>query len=259
MIQREIINKRTGEKLIMFEDGDFENVKPTKHYGDSFVVKQMVLRGVPPEEMNGEAKPSEKSKSIFIEAVKQWNEMLKGFKGTQLPPNLIKVLDTYKKSEQEALLKGIILTPDILMAFLVKAEESGYTLSQYSSEFTQKGVDTSKMPLAYEVKNGEVKIFGKTELSDGQLKQAIEHRKVKIGKILDRENNWHCLFTTFKSLRGEETWLSEKQPHYHYLSSGFGLERTYLIEQLKSEQYKLGNLPHIKLEEYGNQPDKQNG
>lgn len=64
-----------------------------------------------------------------------------------------------------------------------------------------------------------------------------------------------AFFATYKSFRGEETWLGEKQPHYHYISSGFGIERKEVVKQLKSKKYKLGNLPHIKLEEYGNQPE----
>jgi hypothetical protein len=65
MIQREIINKRTGEKLIIFEDGDFEYEKPVKHYGDGFIVKQMVLRGIPNEELNGDQKPTEKANKFL--------------------------------------------------------------------------------------------------------------------------------------------------------------------------------------------------
>lgn len=66
MITREIVNKNTGEKLIIFEEGDFEFEKPVKHYGDSFIVKQMVLRGVPNDELNGGKEPSEQSKKIFF-------------------------------------------------------------------------------------------------------------------------------------------------------------------------------------------------
>lgn len=256
MIQREIINKKSGEKLIVFEDGDFVYEKPVKHYGDVFIVKQMVLRGIPNEELNGDKKPSEKSRQIFIEATIHWQKMLQQFKVVEVPNGFLKLFGTNKKAEQENLLKGQILTPDILMGLLIKAEEQGYTLSQYSSEFSQKGVDLSKMPFAYQVKeNGEIQTFGEAKLSDGQLKQAIEHRKVKVAKILDKGDEWHCFFTTFKSLRGEETWLGEKQPHYHYISSAFDIDRSEVVKQMKSEKYKLGNLPHIKLEDYGNQPE----
>lgn len=256
MIKREITNKQTGEKLIIFEDDDFEYEKPVKHYGDDFIVKQMVLNGIPNEELNGSKKPTEKSKSIFRRAVLHWQELLQEYKTVKVPDGLLELFGTNKKGDQEKLLKGVVLTPDNLMGLLIKAEEKGYTLSQYSSVFTQKGVDLSKMPFAYRVKvNGEVQVFGKTELSNGQLRQAIENRKGKIAKILDKGNEWHCFFTTFKSLRGEETWRGDKQPHYHYISNAFGIDREEIVKQIKSEKYALGNLPHIKLEGYGNQSD----
>ncbi|MHA8104971.1 hypothetical protein [Aquirufa nivalisilvae] len=55
-------------------------------------------------------------------------------------------------------------------------------------------------------------------------------------------------------MRGEETWLGEKQPHFHYISSAFGIDGAEVIRQIKSKKYMLGNLPHIKLEDFGNQP-----
>ena len=255
MIQREIINKNTGEKLIMFEDVDFEFEKPVKHYCDDFIVKQMLLNGIPDKELNGHQKPTKKSEQIFIKANLDWQEMLFYFKTIDIPNGFLKLFGTTKSAVQENLLKGQILTPDILMGLLIKAEELGYTLSQYSSEYSQKGIDLSKMPFAYKLKkNGEVETFGNTEFSVGQLKQAIEHRKVKVAKILDKGDEWHCFFVTFKSLRGEENWLEEKQPHYHYISNTFGIKRAEVVNQIKSEKYNLGNLPHIKLEKYGTQP-----
>ena len=44
----------------MFEDGDFGIKKPVNHYGDGFIVKQMVLRGIPNKELNGDKKQTEK-------------------------------------------------------------------------------------------------------------------------------------------------------------------------------------------------------
>ncbi len=257
MIRREVVNTKTGEKLIMFEEGDFENVNPVKHYGDSFIVKGMILRGVPNEELNGTKEPSIISKQKFVEAASHWEEMMANFRKIDVPKGLIALLSATKKSEQEKLLKGVALSPDILMAFLIVAyEKFGFTLSQYTSEHPQKGLDTSKMPLAYNVEEGgDVKVYGTTDLSAEQLKQAVEHRKVKIAKILDNGNQWHCFFTTFKSLRGEETWQGKGQPHYHYISNFFGIDRKTVVKQIKSEKYNLGNLPHIKLEDYGTQPE----
>jgi hypothetical protein len=258
MRHREVIKKKTGERIVMFEDSDFEYENPVKHYADYFIVSRMILRGVPNEELIGQGNKSENSRQIFQEAASDWEEMLYKYKSIKVPENLIQLFDSNKKSEQEALLKEVALTPELLMGLLIKAEEIGYTLSQYTSEYSQKGLDLSKMPFAFEVKeDGEVEVFGKTELSVGQMKQALKHRNIKIAKILDKGDNWHCFFATYKSLYGDETWQGENQPHFHYISSSYGLDRAEVVAQIKSEKYKLGKSLHVKLEKYGNQPDKR--
>lgn len=251
-----IFNKKTGEAMFRFSDKDIVSVDPIKYYGDFFIVKQMILRGVPDDELNGKTAPSEKSKEIFIESTKLWLEKLNQIRSVEIPEDLIKLLSTTKKADQEKLLKDIELTPDLIAAFIFEAcENHGYKFSQYKNEIPQKGLDISKLPLAYEVKeDGEVKIAGSTELSDGQLKQAMEHKKVTIGKFLEKDDDWHCFFTNYKSLRGEESWLGKNQPHFHYISSGFGLSKEQVIKELKSKKYKLKNM-HVTLKEYGNQPE----
>lgn len=245
----EVIDKRTGERLNIFRDTDFEFGKATKHYRDTFIVQYMAFFGVPNDELTGGKTPSARSKKIFIDAVNLWKETLARYKQVNVPENLVKVLSTSKKKDQVALLKGQVLTPDILMGLLIKAEEMGYTLSQFRSECPQKGLDISKMPYACEIKkDGSLKIYGKTDLTNGQLKQAIEHRKVTVAKILDFGQVWHCLFATYNSIDGKEVWLGKEQAHYHYISSSFGIARTEVIKQIKSVTYKLGNLPHIRFE-----------
>lgn len=256
MVQKEFINKKTGERILAFEDSDFEFEKPVKHYSDFFIYRHMVVNGVPEEDLRSGKNPSETSKAIFIEGAKEWQEMFKDYQTVSLSENLVKLLDSKKKAEQGTLLEGEVITPDVLMALIIKADEAGYLLSQYTSEFLPNGIDPSQLPLAFTIEeNGEVKKYGKTKLSDAQLKQVIEHRKVKVAKFLDRGDEWHCFFVTYTSLNGQETWLGEKQPHFHYISNAFGIPREKVVEQLKSKKYKLGNPPHITLKEYGRQPD----
>jgi hypothetical protein len=143
------------------------------------------------------------------------------------------------------------------MGFLLKAGDNGYTLSQYSSEFQASDVDKEKMPYAYMLnENGEIQKFGKTELTDRQLKQALEQRSVKIAKIIEKDGEWHCFFITFNSIDGKENWR-DGQPHFHYISNFFGIKKEDVIEQIKSKKYKLGNLPHIALTDYGVQPNQK--
>ncbi|NDV43111.1 30S ribosomal protein THX [Flagellimonas sediminis] len=252
-----IFNKKTGETLISFRGEDIiKPVDPVKYYKDNFIVKQMIMRGIPKEELNGKTKPSDKNMEIFIEANQLWNKQYTQIKKTPIPENLIKLLSTTKKADQEKLLKGVELTPDLIAALIFEASEKhGYRMSQYRTDIPQKGIDESDLPKAFmEQEDGTVKKFGKSDLSDGQLKQAIQHRRVTIGKFLERGDVWHCFFTNYKSLRGEEKWLGKKQPHYHYVSSGFGLEKKKVIKELRSENYNIKNF-HVALKGYGNQPE----
>lgn len=250
----EIINKKTGEKLISFGDDDFENVNPQRYYYDAFFVQRMML--LVPEEASGRAKPTEKGKEILIETAKKSRESINAFRKIELPKNLVGLLGSNKKSIQQKLLKGLVLTPDTLMGFILLAGDQGYTLSQYSSEFQTVAVDASKLPKAYRIKkDGSVEKFGNTELTDGQLKQALEQRSVKVAKIIERDEEWHCFFLTYNSIGGRENWKNG-QPHFHYISNLFGITKEDLIQQIKSKEYKLGNLPHVALQEYGVQPNE---
>jgi hypothetical protein len=252
---RTIINKKTGEKFISFGGEDFENVNPDEHYYGACFVKRMMLQV--PEELNGKKKPSEKGRKILIETAKNCREFIDSFRAVELPKELLQLLNSSKKKEQTKLLKGLVINPDTLMGFLLLAGDNGYSLSQYSSEFQTTAVDKEKMPVAYRQKDdGTIEKYGNTELTDGQLKQALEQRSVKIAKILEKDDEWHCFFITYNSIGGKENW-KDGQPHFHYISNLFGIEKKDVIEQIKSKKYKLGNLPHIALENYGVQPDKK--
>lgn len=249
----EIINKNTGEKLISFGDDDFENVNPDRYYFEAFLMKKMIF--LVPEEILGGAEPTEKGKEILLEAAKESREFINAFRKVELRKNLTSLLGTNKKSIQQKLLNGLEMTPDILMGFILFAGDQGYTLSQYRSEFQTAALDAGKLPKAYRIKkDGSVERFGNTELTDGQLKQALEQRSVKVAKIIEREEEWHCFFLTYNSIGGKENWQNG-QPHFHYISNLFGIKKEDLIRQIKSKEYKLGNLPHVALKDYGIQPN----
>ena len=187
---------------------------------------------------------------IQSKAIKSWMNELDEINSVKIPENLILLLTSSSKKEQIKLLKDITITPDQLIAFILKAgRDFGYSLSQYSSEHMHNRLNKDDMPKLVHLKDDNVYKVGKTSLTDGQLKQAIEHRKVTVSKFLDNNKNWHCLFLTFDSIRGKEAWKSG-QPHYHYISDKFGIPREEVVMQLKSKKYKLGNLPHIDLLHY---------
>ena len=200
---------------------------------------------------------SKKGAETLLKVAKSCRDFIDKFRKVKIPSELSNLLNTKKKREQTKLLNGLRMNPDILMAFLLMAGDLGYKLSQYESEHQTKAIDSTKMPMAYRKKeDGTIEKFGKTELTDGQLKQALEQRSVKVAKILEKDNEWHCFFLTFNSIGGKENWKNG-QPHFHYISNLFGIEKKDVIEQIKSKNYKLGNLPHIALDDYGKQPEEK--
>ena len=251
----EVINKKTGEKLISFGGDDFENVNPQKHYYEYCLVSRMMM--LEPEQTSGRTKATKEGAQTLVKTATYCKNFINKFREVKIPENLIQLLKSTKKREQKKLLNEFKMNPDILMAFLLEAGDQGYLLSQYSSEHPTSAVDQKKMPIAYiQNEDGTIKKIGKTELTDGQLKQALEQRSVKVAKILEKGDEWHCFFLTFNSIGGRENWRNG-QPHFHYISNLFGIEKKDVIEQIKSKNYKLGNLPHVTLEDYGNQPSEK--
>ncbi|AUP78710.1 hypothetical protein [Flavivirga eckloniae] len=204
MTQRIYTHKKTKKEYIMFDDREFEKENPIKQYGNDIIVKQMILNGVPKDEMTGKKPFTSKSQDIFKNAYEHWLNLKKDFQRIKVPKNLIKLLKTKRKKDQEKLLNGYFLPLETLTSFIFKAyHEFGYTLSQYVSEFSQKGYRS-------------------------------------VAKIIDSGEHWHCFLTTSNRLEGEN--------QVHYLSSDFGIDRSELIEQIKSNELaKLNKLPYVTL------------
>ena len=191
--------------------------------------------------------------SILIKrAIKEWKEKYQELKSIKIPKGLRTILENkLSKKEQIAILKGLSLNSEQVLAFLIMAgEEFKYKYSQYRGEHLPKGFEGKKMPTVAELKdNGETESIGDTELTTGQIKQTITQRHVAVSKFLDRDDQWHCFFLTYKSLGGEENYKGG-QPHLHYISSAWGLSRQDVLTQLKSKNYKLPSLPHIDYERH---------
>jgi hypothetical protein len=179
-------------------------------------------------------------------ALKRCKKLINKYQKTKFPKELIKLLDATTKREQVKSLRGLEFNHAQLYSFIFFAFENyGYKLSQYKAKHNHNGFDISKMPSIVHIEDdGSVTKVGKTELSDGQLKQAVEHRKVIISKFLDNEHSWHCFFVTFKSLAGKEKH-NDGKPHFHYISNKWNLDRKDVVEQLTNKKYRLPSLPHI--------------
>ncbi len=245
MIQHVLSNRKTGEKLVRFEESDFERENPIKHYGNEIIVKQMILNGVPWEEMSGEKTLSERSTTIFKDAYAFWIDMKKRFRELKIPGNLIRLLKSRSKTDQQRLLERLVLSPELLTSFFFTAyHEFGFTLSQYTSQDYSKISDTRKTPTDSDRDTkDETAVSRKTILSGAALK----HQQVIVARIIDKGTQWHCFFTRVNPIGGEETWSGKKPSRFWYLSNAFGEDRAELVQQLKTGDDLLDNLPCITL------------
>ncbi|MDO5968382.1 hypothetical protein Q4Q35_01045 [Flavivirga aquimarina] len=141
---------------------------PIKQYGNHIIVKQMMLNGVPKEEMAGKKAFTDMSNDIFKNAYTHWLKLKREFQKIKVPENLMLLLKTNKKEDQIKLLDGCFLPMEILTSFMFTAyHDFGFTLSQYIS-----GVSKKKFKA--------------------------------VGKIMDCGEHWHCFLTTFNGLKGQK-------------------------------------------------------
>lgn len=183
---------------------------------------------------------------FFInQAKKDWEGLFKGIVANKIPDNFISLFGSTSKAEQEKLLRDQSLTTDQYGALLFRSSILGYTYSSYKSEKLPNGIKANELPTFIRVDNGKVTKRGATPLTDGQLKGVILQRKVIVARILDKGNEWHCFFQTFKSIRGEESWRGG-QPHIHYISDKWGIPRAELVKQIKAGHHPSTKI-HIAL------------
>jgi hypothetical protein len=252
----------------MLEGEDFEYVNPIQKMSE--IVIQMIFK----VRLNYLMLAKENNLSPNLEGLNDANTVLKiiamrnaieirdkSFQEImlqKLPAQIFNILENSKKKEQLKLLKGLSLTEDELSLFIFQAWTNfGFKYSMYTSRHNHKGLNENEMPLfAHKDDDGEVKVIGETELSQGQIKNAIDYRTVIISRFLDKGEKWHCFFLTFQSLNGKEIY-KDGQPHLHFISHTWGLSRDYVLEQLRSKDYKLPSLPHIDFHTHRNPRDTQ--
>ena len=234
----------------IYDSSDFEYADPINYFAElhinvnfEFARKYLInsFPKFPIEFINIES-----HRQAIIEWEKSYAEYLK----TAIPKNFIDLLDCESKKQQIKLLKGQSISPEQMVAFIIKSYKNlGFMFSQYSAMHYPNGIEAKDMPLFVEIDEDTVNKVGHTTLSDNQLKHVVKFRNVTISKFLDRGLIWHCFFLTFRSVFGEESW-KDGQPHLHYISDKFGITREDVLSELKSKKYNLGNLPHIKFINY---------
>ena len=172
------------------------------------------------------------------------------FEKTEVHKNFIELLKTTRKKDQVRLLKGMTLNPDELMSFIFKSySEFGFLYSKYLFENLPTGLVGKKLPKLFHLKeDGTIEKVGETELTDGELKNIIEHRKVIVSHFFELDDIWHCFFVTYNSLSGKENH-KDGQPHFHYISSGFGVSKEDFIESMRTGNYRATSV-HFDLLDY---------
>jgi len=239
----------------IFWDDNIEKVNPIEYYKDYELKKRAILYRdllIMIDPINS----ATLSDDFFIRFAKEKLEEEKFWETkeqTEVPENFLKLLETPRKKDQESLLKGLSINPDQLIALIFKSyKDYGYLYSRYRFENLPKDLENKQKPTIAEIsEDGIIKTIGETDLTDGQVKNIIEQRKVIIAHFFDKGDEWHCLFITYNSIEGKENW-KDGQPHFHYISNAFGVTRDNFIESMKSGQYKSTSI-HIDLLEYGNQ------
>ena len=259
MFERKITDPEKKLTFTIFEGEDFERQNPIEKHAAAVIGISMSLDRTALKAKKIPGPPEITERILFKRAIEFWNEEYKRLMAVEVPKALFQLLETNKRDDQIKALKGLTLTSDQLTSFIFKAyNDFGYTNSQYSAEFPQTGLDVSELPSVVHVTDKEVEVVGKTNLSEGQLKQAVDHRKMTISKFLDSEDKWHCFFLTFRSLKGSETSYKDGTPHLHYMSNTWGLERNEVLKQLKRKVYKLPSLPHIDFILHNHETEEKN-
>jgi hypothetical protein len=247
------------EHIIIDDDGkgytkafigtDVEFVDPIQHYSnwnkrkyisltkDMLFLENPFMASLVPEEF------------YIKKAEEKWAKRYEIIINTEVPGNFLKLLTCESKKGQIQLLKGQGLSPMQLIAFIFKAwTDFGFSFSSYTAKHYNKGLDESRLPELITVKDGDVKKAGETNFTKGQLKSVVNDRKVTVSKFIDKGDNWHCFFLTYRSLRGEESW-KDGQPHFHYISDKWGYPRKDAVEQLRGQKYPSTTV-HIDLSDY---------
>lgn len=231
--------------------GEADKVDPIRFYEDYFkksryiLYRETILNGM--KATSTYISMEDVEAVAFRNAESDWQRNKQETLDMPIPDEFKKLLKSKRKKEQIQLLKNFRFKPAELLAYTFYAfQKEGYLLTQIVGEHDPMGTNPSDKPKMIHVEGDKVTSVGKTSLTDGQLKHIVNHQKKTIARILEKGDEWHCFFTTYGSLRGDESWKNG-QPHFHYISDKFGISREVLIEQLRSREYKLGNLPHIDL------------
>ncbi|MDO6431530.1 hypothetical protein Q4E93_13075 [Flavitalea sp. BT771] len=240
--------------VFTFSNGDYEYVNPIEKVREVYITQCMLLAE------NGIKHPRFAKEDLSNEETLQQGqeEGVRLFKlhfseAMSLPihEELFKLLSLHKKKRQLAEINKIAalgLFSNVLMAFIYRAYlDYGYTYSMYTGERLPTGLDPNEWPSAAIVeKDGSTRVWGETNLTNGQIRAAMQQRSYVVGRFLDKGPEWHCFIYTMKAVNGQERG---EGPHIHYISNAWGHDRSTVVQQIKIGDYRLNtdnHIPYIK-------------
>lgn len=248
MDKLELIRNDGLESHSLYSVGEFEYANPKDKFKEMYVgigtgMRYDYLRMFT-QSMGIPFYPELLHKQITKGSEKEWKAEYRSMKERRIPQPLLQILQCTSKKEQIKLLDGLHLNTDLLSSFILLAgEQFKFTYSQYRVEYSPSGTDPNDLPkMAYKDDDGKIISFGNTDLKDGEIKNAIDQRKVIVSKFLDKGDSWHCFYLTYRGLYGLE---KGHPPHIHYISNSFGLTRDRVVTELKGRNYNLPRGPHI--------------
>jgi hypothetical protein len=183
--------------------------------------------------------------ALKVKGIETWSKYYKEIMESELSSGIFKILECNNKDEQKRILNDDIeLTSFSLSKFIIQAyKEYGFKYSMYRFTTNPKTFDGSKMPpFAYKNDDNTIRTIGNTTMKDGEIKNAIDHRKVTIAKFLDKGDIWHCFFYDYKSMNGKE---ADGTPHIHYISNAWTLSREFSLQKFKEGLRPSSSTPHI--------------
>ncbi len=184
-------------------------------------------------------------KALEIEGLKIWKEQYERIMNTDLPDNIFQILNCTDKNSQIKVFKPPFeLSTLSLQKFIFEAWKLyGFKYSDYRFEHSQKGLNSQNLPEGFFLnEQNRIEVYGSTKMKEGELKNAIIHRKVTIAKFLDNDSEWHCFYYNYNSIGGKE---SGQIPHIHYISSNWTINRETVLEELKKRHHSFNSSVHI--------------
>jgi len=228
------------------ESPDCDMVDPILHFGERLIAINSQINRIRLQQFlaydnklspQGQIELNGRINEIEIQqSKKQLEEIIKA----PLPIEIDQLFSESKKKKQQKTIKTLRYNSNMFMSVPIYAwQKYNMPYSKFTVDFLPKELDSKKFPEMLRKKdNGDFEYFGDTDMSKGEMKNAIEKRNRVITEFVGNRDNWHCFFRTLAGIKGlEHPHIG--QPHLHYISSAWGISRDTVIENLSGYRYTL--------------------